>query len=227
MTKNQIGSYQNELGKCQFTRSKGVIYHFFIRSWGRPCSQKVPVLIALINKFSAFFQGPDKPLPPVPGGGMGGTTPPPPPVPGGHMRTGSMNDLDRKNAIEVMELSDIHHPSCKLSQSRQGSFDDDADDGKFFFEDTMIWHDFWLIHRWDSIFMSTYYDFQKKAVGGAIKFWDTLWLSCNVWFKKTWTNHSSDRVLQFFFNQTLTVWDPCHPILNPIPTGNGLKGVPA
>ena len=44
------------------------------------------------------------------------------------MRTGSMNDLDRKNAIEVMELSDIHHPSCKLSQSRQGSFDDDADD---------------------------------------------------------------------------------------------------
>jgi hypothetical protein len=64
---------------------------------------------------------------------MGGTTPPPPPVPGGHMRTGSMNDLDRKNAIEVMELSDIHHPSCKLSQSRQGSFDDDADDGKFFF----------------------------------------------------------------------------------------------
>ena len=63
---------------------------------------------------------------------MGGTTPPPPPVPGGHMRTGSMNDLDRKNAIEVMELSDIHHPSCKLSQSRQGSFDDDADDGKFF-----------------------------------------------------------------------------------------------
>ena len=59
---------------------------------------------------------------------MGGSTPPPPPVPGGHMRTGSMNDLDRKNAIEVMELSDIHHPSCKLSQSRQGSFDDDADD---------------------------------------------------------------------------------------------------
>jgi nicotinic acetylcholine receptor len=75
-----------------------------------------------------YPQGPDKPLPPVPGGGMGGTTPPPPPVPGGHMRTGSMNDLDRKNAIEVMELSDIHHPSCKLSQSRQGSFDDDADD---------------------------------------------------------------------------------------------------
>ena len=98
----------------------------------------LPVFIALINKFSAFFQGPDKPLPPVPGGGMGGTTPPPPPVPGGHMRTGSMNDLDRKNAIEVMELSDIHHPSCKLSQSRQGSFDDDADDGKFFFENTMI-----------------------------------------------------------------------------------------
>ena len=84
------------------------------------------------QKASAFFQGPDKPLPPVPGGGMGGTTPPPPPVPGGHMRTGSMNDLDRKNAIEVMELSDIHHPSCKLSQSRQGSFDDDADDGEFF-----------------------------------------------------------------------------------------------
>ena len=75
-----------------------------------------------------ILQGPDKPLPPVPGGGMGGSTPPPPPVPGGHMRTGSMNDLDRKNAIEVMELSDIHHPSCKLSQSRQGSFDDDADD---------------------------------------------------------------------------------------------------
>ena len=99
----------------------------------------MPVFITLINKFSAFFQGPDKPLPPVPGGGMGGTTPPPPPVPGGHMRTGSMNDLDRKNAIEVMELSDIHHPSCKLSQSRQGSFDDDADDGKcFFFEPTMI-----------------------------------------------------------------------------------------
>ena len=75
-----------------------------------------------------YPQGPDKPLPPVPGGGLGGSTPPPPPVPGGHMRTGSMNDLDRKNAIEVMELSDIHHPSCKLSQSRQGSFDDDADD---------------------------------------------------------------------------------------------------
>lgn len=76
-----------------------------------------------------YPQGPDKPLPPVPGGGMGGSTPPPPPVPGGHgLRTGSMNDLDRKNAIEVMELSDIHHPSCKLSQSRQGSFDDDADD---------------------------------------------------------------------------------------------------
>ena len=74
------------------------------------------------------FQGPDKPLPPVPGGGMGGT-PPPPPAPGGHgLRTGSMNDLDRKNAIEVMELSDMHHPSCKLSQSRQGSFDDDADE---------------------------------------------------------------------------------------------------
>ena len=74
------------------------------------------------------LQGPDKPLPPVPGG-MGGT-PPPPPAPGGHhgMRTGSMNDLDRKNAIEVMELSDMHHPSCKLSQSRQGSFDDDADE---------------------------------------------------------------------------------------------------
>ena len=64
------------------------------------------------------FQGPDKPLPPVPGGGMPGGTPPPPPVPGGHnhMRAGSMNDLDRKNAIEVMELSDMHHPSCKLSQ---------------------------------------------------------------------------------------------------------------
>lgn len=76
-----------------------------------------------------YPQGPDKPLPPVPGGGLGGSTPPPPPVPGGHgMRTGSMNDLDRKNAIEVMELSDIHHPSCKLSQSRQGSFDDDGDD---------------------------------------------------------------------------------------------------
>ncbi len=75
-----------------------------------------------------YPQGPDKPLPPVPGGGLGGVTPPPPPVPGGHLRTGSMNDLDRKNAIEVMELSDIHHPSCKLSQSRQGSFDDDADD---------------------------------------------------------------------------------------------------
>lgn len=44
------------------------------------------------------------------------------------MRAGSMNDLDRKNAIEVMELSDMHHPSCKLSQSRQGSFDDEADD---------------------------------------------------------------------------------------------------
>ena len=68
-----------------------------------------------------YPQGPDKPLPPVPGGGMGGSTPPPPPVPGGHMRTGSMNNLDRKNAIEVMELSDIHHPSCKLSQSRQGT----------------------------------------------------------------------------------------------------------
>ena len=75
------------------------------------------------------FQGPDKPLPPVPGGGMGvGGTPPPPPVPGAHVRAGSMNDLDRKNAIEVMELSDMHHPSCKLSQSRQGSFDDEADD---------------------------------------------------------------------------------------------------
>ena len=49
---------------------------------------------------------------------MPGGTPPPPPVPGGHnhMRAGSMNDLDRKNAIEVMELSDMHHPSCKLSQ---------------------------------------------------------------------------------------------------------------
>ena len=54
--------------------------------------------------------------------------PPPPPVPGAHVRAGSMNDLDRKNAIEVMELSDMHHPSCKLSQSRQGSFDDEADD---------------------------------------------------------------------------------------------------
>eukprot|EP00093_Oithona_nana_P003052 03052.XXX_31747_50955_1 [CDS] Oithona nana genome sequencing. len=76
-----------------------------------------------------YPQGPDKPLPPVPGGGMGVGTPPPPPAPGGHgMRTGSMNDLDRKNAIEVMELSDMHHPSCKLSQSRQGSFDDDADE---------------------------------------------------------------------------------------------------
>ena len=63
---------------------------------------------------------------------MGGGTPPPPPAPGGHgMRTGSMNDLDRKNAIEVMELSDMHHPSCKLSQSRQGSFDDDADEVSF------------------------------------------------------------------------------------------------
>ena len=24
-----------------------------------------------------------------------------------------------------MELSDLHHPSCKLNQSRQGSFEDD------------------------------------------------------------------------------------------------------
>ena len=30
-----------------------------------------------------------------------------------------------KNKIEVMELSDLHHPSCKLNQSRQGSFEDD------------------------------------------------------------------------------------------------------
>ena len=34
-------------------------------------------------------------------------------------------DLDLKNKIEVMELSDLHHPSCKLNQSRQGSFEDD------------------------------------------------------------------------------------------------------
>ena len=92
-----------------------------------------PQVIIIFGHFGQTWfcklQGPDKPLPPVPGGGMGVGTPPPPPAPGGHgMRTGSMNDLDRKNAIEVMELSDMHHPSCKLSQSRQGSFDDDADE---------------------------------------------------------------------------------------------------
>ena len=27
-----------------------------------------------------------------------------------------------------MELSDLHHPSCKLNQSRQGSFDEDDED---------------------------------------------------------------------------------------------------
>ena len=37
----------------------------------------------------------------------------------------SKGDLDLKNKIEVMELSDLHHPSCKLNQSRQGSFEDD------------------------------------------------------------------------------------------------------
>ena len=37
----------------------------------------------------------------------------------------STGDLDLKNKIEVMELSDLHHPSCKLNQSRQGSFEDD------------------------------------------------------------------------------------------------------
>ena len=34
------------------------------------------------------------------------------------------DDLDFKNNIEVVKLSDVHHPSCKLNQS-QGSFGDD------------------------------------------------------------------------------------------------------
>ena len=36
--------------------------------------------------------------------------------------------MDYKNKIEVMELSDLHHPSCKLNQSRQGSFEEEEED---------------------------------------------------------------------------------------------------
>ena len=38
-----------------------------------------------------------------------------------------MDVVNIKNKIEVMELSDLHHPSCKLNQSRQNSFEDDDD----------------------------------------------------------------------------------------------------
>lgn len=58
------------------------------------------------------------PPPPPPTSGL-------PPLPPG----GSPPDhLDIKNKIEIMELSDLHHPSCKLNQSRQGSFEEEDDD---------------------------------------------------------------------------------------------------
>jgi nicotinic acetylcholine receptor len=58
---------------------------------------------------------------------MGAGSPPPPhPPPHGN---NSLSD-NKANKIEVMELSDLHHPSCKLNQSRQGSFDEDDDDDR-------------------------------------------------------------------------------------------------
>ncbi len=49
--------------------------------------------------------------------------PPQPPRDGSLGPPGSPPDY--KNKIEVMELSDLHHPSCKLNQSRQGSFEEE------------------------------------------------------------------------------------------------------
>jgi hypothetical protein len=37
-----------------------------------------------------------------------------------------------------MELSDLHHPSCKLNQSRQGSFEDDDEDDDDLEEDRKV-----------------------------------------------------------------------------------------
>ncbi len=70
---------------------------------------------------------PNKQLPPVPPLLGAGSPPPPHPPPHGN---NSLSD-NKANKIEVMELSDLHHPSCKLNQSRQGSFDEDEDDDRF------------------------------------------------------------------------------------------------
>ena len=69
---------------------------------------------------------PNKQLPPVPPLMGAGSPPPPHPPPHGN---NSLAD-SKANKIEVMELSDLHHPSCKLNQSRQGSFDEDDDDDR-------------------------------------------------------------------------------------------------
>ena len=77
----------------------------------------------------SHMTAPNKHLPPLPGqnsasphhsiGGPGG---------GGvissqsHSHGGSNDHLENKS--NMMELSDLHHPSCKLNQSRQGSFDE-------------------------------------------------------------------------------------------------------
>ena len=80
------------------------------------------------------------PLPPIPGQGAHMGSPPPPGV--GPPRHPS--DLDLKDKIEVMELSDLHHPSCKLSQSRQGSFEEEDEDDDDL-EESPLHHD--LSHR--------------------------------------------------------------------------------
>lgn len=62
-----------------------------------------------------------KGMPPV-GMGMGGMPnmhPPPPDSP---------DIVDYNKKMDVMELSDLHHPSCKLNQSRQGSFDEEDEE---------------------------------------------------------------------------------------------------
>lgn len=54
-----------------------------------------------------------------------GPLPPPPQPPGANGGSGPGSPADYKNKIEVMELSDLHHPSCKLNQSRQNSFEEE------------------------------------------------------------------------------------------------------
>ena len=68
---------------------------------------------------SSGSQGGPPPLPTHHGGGSGGSGG----VPGSGGENRNLQD-HLKSKIEVMELSDLHHPSCKLNQhSREGSFD--------------------------------------------------------------------------------------------------------
>ena len=77
----------------------------------------------------AHMTAPNKHLPPLPG--QNGAPSPHHSIGGGPQshHGGSNDHLEpHKSRADMMELSDLHHPSCKLNQSRQGSFDDHGGD---------------------------------------------------------------------------------------------------